>query len=390
MNKITCPKCNHEFSLNEAESHVIEEKIRKQVEEEQSKKLDEDKRKMWLLAQEKAREKVEGESKVLRDQLEEKDKKLQEARDMELKLRQAKQQVEEDKKNLDLELQRKLDEEREKIRQKTERELLERYHLKEKEKDQIIDSLKSSLDEAQRKANQGSQQLQGEILELELEEFLKKEFPLDEILPVPKGINGADVIQKVKDQFGKDCGLIIWEAKRTKNWTEGWIQKLKDDQRLSKADMAILVSTVLPDGVKNFEHRDGVYIASFDAFLSVAKLLRMSLSQLNLARQSSVNKSEKMEILYQYLSSSDFRNKVEAIVEAFTSMKANLNREKVVYTRLWATREKQIQKVVDNTVGMYGDLQGLMGKSLAQIDSLEIESLSLLEDGIDESVLDSE
>ena len=239
--------------------------------------------------------------------------------------------------------------------------------------------MKKKIEELQQKANLTSQQLQGEVLELELEEFLKKEFPLDEILPVAKGVRGADVLQKVKDQMGREVGTIIWESKRTKNWTEEWVSKLKDDMRASGADVAILVSSVLPAGIKYFGPKDGIFVTSFDCILGVSAQIRLALVKENQIKGSVVGKNEKMEVLWNYLSSNQFSQKIEAIVEAFSAMREDLEREKRAFTQIWSKREKQIERVINNTVGFHGELQGLMGASLPQIKSAELDGFEMIE-----------
>lgn len=373
---VTCPKCQHKFSIDDALVPQIaeaKEEFRQKMiawQKETSEKIQkntEERLKKEILKEN------EQELKILKEQNIKQAEELAKTKELELEIRKEKNKLDEEKKDFELKVQRQLDEERKNIQEKTETELNEKFHLREKDKDQMIESLKKSLDEAQRKANQGSQQMQGEVLELELEELLRKTFPLDEILPVGKGINGADVIQKVRGITGQICGTIIWESKRTKNWTEGWVLKLKDDLRSAKGDVAVLVSAVLPSEVNKFGPRDGIYITNFESFLSVAALLRIALIDQNKTKLSVVGKNEKMEAVYNYLSGNEFRQRVEAIVESFSGMQSDLEKEKRMYTQIWAKREKQIQRVLENTVGMHGDLQGLMGTSLQQLPSLEIE-----------------
>lgn len=368
---IICPNCKHKFSPDEAFSHELEEKLKLSLRDEFNQKYLTEKKKL----EEKIGEESGRELKLLQEQLSKQKQELDRAREFELDLRKKTRELEEKEKNLELEKQRQIDEERKKIQEKTELEMIEKYHLKEKEKDSIIESLKKSLEEAQRKANQGSQQLQGEVLELELEEFLKKEFPADEIKPVAKGIRGADVLQIVRDSMGREAGIIVWESKRTKNWAEGWTQKLKDDLRTSKADAAVLVSQVLPGDIKYFGPKDGIYITNFDCLLSVATMIRLYIIREHQTKKSVVGKNEKMEMMYNYLSGNEFRGRVEAIVEAFSQMKEDLEKEKRMYSQIWAKREKQIERVINSTLGMHGDLQGLMGASLPEIKSLEISTV---------------
>ncbi|MBI2315220.1 DUF2130 domain-containing protein [Candidatus Daviesbacteria bacterium] len=375
---LVCPNCKKQISIDEALRSRLEGQIKNNLRNEFNQKWVEEKKKLEENLQGQIDEKTKKEKLELEKRLEKQKKEIDTFRENELTLRRKTQEMEEKEKNLELEKQRQIDEERKKIQEKTAEEFMEKFHLKEKEHEQQMEAMKKSLDEAQRKASQGSQQLQGEVLELELEGILKQEFPADEIIPVPKGVTGADVIQKIKDLNGRDCGIIIWESKRTKNWTEGWIQKLKDDQRATKADVAIIVSSILPEGVKNFVTKDGIHITSFDAFISLAKLVRSSLVDLQKTKLSTVDKSNKMEIVYTYLSGIEFRQRFEAIIEAFTGMKGDLEKEKLLYIKVWAKREKQIQKVVGNTAGMYGDLQGLMGASLPEIKLLDVD-VELLE-----------
>jgi hypothetical protein len=233
----------------------------------------------------------------------------------------------------------------------------------------LQDALKVN-DELRRKLQQGSQQTQGEVLELELEELIKSSFPMDHIDPVPKGVNGADVIQRVMSKSGHLCGTIVWESKHTKTWNEGWLSKLKDDQRLVKADIAVLVSEVLPKDCRSFGQYEGLWVCGSQAAISLAVALRSQLVEVAMTKLAAVGKNEKMEILYQYLSGTEFKQRVEAIVEAFVAMQDDLQEEKRVAERRWARREKQIQKVISNTSGMYGDFQGLIGSSLQTIPLL--------------------
>jgi hypothetical protein len=208
------------------------------------------------------------------------------------------------------------------------------------------------------------------VLELELETSLRSEFLHDEIVPVPKGVKGADIIQRVFDRGGRLAGQIVWESKNTKVWSEGWVQKLKEDQRLVKADIAVIVSSVLPQGMTGFALRDGVWVCEMRLALALAGALRITLESVTREKALSVGKNEKMEVLYAYLTGVEFRQRVEAIVEAFTGMSDGLRKERLAYEKLWAEREKQIHKVIANTVGMYGDLSGHV--ALPQIKALEL------------------
>ena len=325
-------------------------------------------------AEKKAREAVLVEVEDLKRQNAEREQKLQEAREAELQWRAQKRELEEREKNLELEAVRRLDAERKKIAEETAKRVEEEYRLREAEKDKQLQDAMRANDELRRKLQQGSQQTQGEVLELELEELIRSAFPADQIDPVAKGRNGADVIHKVFAKSGHFCGTMVWELKRTKSWSDGWIAKLKDDQRVTKAEIAILVSEALPKDCKHFGQISGVWVASPQCALGLAIALRQQLTEVAMTKLAAVGKNEKMEVLYQYLSGVEFKQRVEAIVEAFIEMQEDLQEERRVAEKRWSKREKQLQRVVLNTSGMYGDLQGLIGSSLEEIPALTASS----------------
>jgi len=365
---IKCPKCEEVIELSEAISHDIEIRLKQQYENEIGKTR--------KSIEEKAKKEVQESLNIkisdLNEQLEEKTKNLKEAQKQELELRKRQRELVEKEEKLELELSRKIDAERQKIIQKTSKEFEETHRLKDAEKDKQLDDMKRQIDELKRKAEQGSQQMQGEVLELELEESLKEEFPFDVIEPVAKGVKGGDIIQTVKTQSGRICGKILWETKRTKNWSESWIQKLKDDQRDAKADLAILASESLPKGLQHFRLMSGVWVTDILSAVSLALALRVVLIQVARERVTQVGKKEKMELAYNYLTGQEFRNRVEAIVESFTAMKMDLEAERRAMLKIWAKREKQMERVISNAAGMHGDLQEIAGSSLPAIKMLEL------------------
>ena len=365
---IKCPDCGAVIELSEAISHDIELRLKQQYENEigKTKKAIEEK------AKKEAQESLNFMISDLNEQLEKKTKNLKEAQRHELELRKRQRELEEKEEKLELELSRKIDAERKKIIQKTSKEFEETHRLKDAEKDKQLEDMKKQIDELKRKSEQGSQQMQGEVLELELEESLKEEFPFDMIEPVAKGIKGGDIIQTVKTQSGRICGKILWETKRTKNWSDSWIQKLKDDQREAKADLAILASETLPKGFHHFRLISGVWVTDIHSAVSLALALRVVLIQVARERETQVGKKEKMEIAYNYLTGQEFRNRVEAIVESFTTMKTDLEAERRAMLKIWAKREKQIERVISNAAGMHGDLQEIAGASLPTIKILEL------------------
>jgi hypothetical protein len=403
---IICPYCNKEIPLTETLSHQIRESIQKELEAEAQEKeralklrekaiterekdietakstieqqvaelVKTEETKVKQTAKAEAEAALQVDLKDLQEQIAAKDQRLKESQENELGLRKKTRELEERQKSLELEVARKIDEEKEKIRQDTLVMFTEDHRLKDLEKDKQMEDMRRTIDELKRKSEQGSMQTQGEVLELDLETLLKARFPFDAIEPVPKGMRGADILQKVVNPTGQFCGTIIWETKRTKAWSEGWISKLKDDQREVKAEIAVIVSEMLPKGVSSFTQIEGVWVTSTALSASVAEALRLILIQVSQATLSSANKDEKMELLYNYLSGPTFRQKVEAIVEAFVAMKRDLDKERRAMTKTWAKREKQIEKVILNTAGMYGDMQGIIGASLPEIKMLDLES----------------
>lgn len=276
---------------------------------------------------------------------------------------------------LDLTVETRVQEELDATRAQARKEAEDQLNLKVKEKEQTITSMQRQIEDLKRRAEQGSQQLQGEVQELELEELLNAKFPRDTIEPVPKGEHGGDILQRVIGPLGQSCGTILWESKRTKNWSDAWLAKLREDQRSAKAEIAVIVSQVLPKGVETFELIDGIWVTQPRAVLPVAVTLRHTLIEVASARQATEGQQTKTEMVYQYLTGPRFRHRVQAIVEAFSSMQEDLDREKKAINKQWAKREEQIGRVMQSTVGMYGDLQGIAGKSLQEIEGLDLIAL---------------
>ncbi|MBE7458011.1 MAG: DUF2130 domain-containing protein [Phycisphaerae bacterium] len=307
--------------------------------------------------------------------LKDRDAKLAEARKNELELRQERQRLQEEKEQFELEKQRAIDAERAKIRESAQKDADEQARLKLAEKDKTITDLQTKLQDALRKAEQGSQQLQGEIQELELEAVLREKFPRDTIEPVPKGQFGGDVLHRVFGPSGQPCGTILWESKRTKNWSDGWLAKLREDMRAAGAEVAVVVSQVLPKDTDTFNLIDGVWVTSFKCAVPVAVALRHTLIELAATRTAGEGQQTKMEMVYQYLTGPRFRHRVQAIVEKFTDMQEDLERERRTMMRLWSKRDEQIRSVIESTAGMYGDLQGIAGKTLQEIEGLTLPAL---------------
>lgn len=307
--------------------------------------------------------------------LKERDAKLAEAHKNELELRRERQALIQEKERFELDKQRALDAERAQIRETVQKEADAQSSLKLAEKEKTIGDLRQQLQDAVRKAEQGSQQLQGEVQELELESLLRLKFPRDTIEPVAKGEHGGDVVHRVIGPLGQIAGTILWEAKRTRNWSDLWLGKLRDDQRAAHADVAVIVSQALPRGCETFDLCDGVWVTSPRCAIPVAIVLRQWIVDLGSARASREGQQGKMELVYQYLTGPRFRQRVEAIVEKFSEMQEDLEKERRNMTRTWAKREEQIRGVIESTAGMYGDLQGIAGRTLQQIEGLEMKQI---------------
>jgi hypothetical protein len=303
------------------------------------------------------------------------EEKLAEAQKAQAELIKKQRELDDAKRELELTVQKRIQEGLALARQDAKKEAEDELNLKVKEKEQTIAAMQKQIEELKRKSEQGSQQLQGEVQELELENLLRVKFPFDAIEPVPKGEYGGDVVQRVVGAGGQPSGTILWESKRTKNWSDGWLTKLREDQRTAKAEIAVLVSQALPKGVETFEMVDGVWVTHPRAALPVAMILRQSLLEIAMARKASEGQQTKTEMIYQYLTGPRFRQRVEAIVEAFSTMREDIDKERKAIMKQWAKREEQIERVMGATVGMYGDLQGIAGKSLQEIEGLEFPAL---------------
>jgi hypothetical protein len=296
---------------------------------------------------------------------------LKTAQEAEATLMRKERELDDQRRELTLQIERGVQGGLEEARAIARRQAEEALELKVKDRENQISALSKQIDELKRKAEQGSQQAQGEVLELALEQQLRVRFPLDRIEPVAKGEFGGDVLHTVRDQSGEVCGSILWELKRTRNWQEGWLSKLRSDQRAAGAELAVIVSQALPKEITHFDHLDGVWISSLSCMMPVAVSLRQALLQIAHARRAGEGQETKVQQVYGYLTGPRFKHRVETIVEKFADMQEDLNRERKMMTKQWAKRDEQIRSVIDATAGMYGDLQGIAGRSLGEIDALE-------------------
>ncbi len=311
------------------------------------------------------------ETAALEDLLKQREEKLAEAQRAQAEVIRKERELDDARRELELTIEKRIADGLGAAREGARKEAEEELRLKIMEKEQTIAAMQRQIEDLKRKAEQGSQQLQGEVQEIALEALLSAKFPQDSIQPVPKGEHGGDVLQRIVGPLGQPCGTILWESKRTKNWSDGWLAKLREDQRAAKAEIAVIVSQALPKEVETFDLVGKVWVTHPRAALPIAATLRHSLIELALARLASEGQQSKMEMIYQYLTGPRFRQRVQAIVEAFSSMQEDLDKEKRVITRQWAKREEQIERVMQATLGMYGDLQGIAGKGLQEIEGLE-------------------
>jgi len=411
---ITCPNCSTEIKLTESLAAPLIQSTRKEYEAKiAEKEADVSKREASLRTQQKTvadaqkaiDEKVDEKLKTervaiaaeeakkakmaassdlniktkelaeLQEVLQQRDEKLAEAQKAQADLLKKQRELDDAKRELDLTVEKRVQASITEVREKAKKEAENGLKLKVSEKEEQIASMQRQIEELKRKAEQGSQQLQGEVMELELENTLRSKFPFDNIEPVAKGEFGGDVFQRVVSPMGVSCGTILWESKRTKNWSDGWLAKLRGDQRAAKAEIAILISQAMPKGIESFGQIDGVWISAPKYAVPLVIALRQTLIEVANSKQSQQGQQTKMELVYEYLTGPRFRHRVEAIVEKFSDMQADLDREKKAMTRLWAKRESQIQGVIESTVGMYGDLQGIAGRALQEIEGLEVPLL---------------
>lgn len=381
MQTLICPHCHQTINLDEALQEQLDQHL-KQQEHQLEHKL---KAELWAKAQAEAKKRTdeaqkqaqEAQSKQLQelqDQLRQKEARAKAAEENELKLLKKQREVEEKEKQLELRLERELTARVQRELEKNTRLEEERFRLKELEYQKQISDMKAAVDEARRKATTVSQQLQGEVLELELEKTLQEAFPHDVISEVKKGQFGADMLQVVRTSAGKTVGIIVWESKQTEHFSEGWLPKLREDARNAHGSVAVLVSRVLPADIKTCAERDHVWVTGVEFVLPLAVLLRQQLLKVDQEKTVQSGKEVKAEMLYSYINSHEFRGRVEAIVESFREMKDDLDKEQRALQNSWKKREKQILRLATNTAFMYGELQGVVGTSLPDITGLALES----------------
>jgi hypothetical protein len=376
---ITCPQCQADIRLTESLAAPLVQATREEYEA----RFRAERETIAAAAARKAKLEIAGEldakSKELAELgqiLQERDGKLKEAQKAQAEAIKKQRELDDARRELDLTVEKQVQESLSAARDKAKAEAEDSLKLKMAEKEHTIQAMQKQIEDLKRRAEQGSQQLQGEVQELEIENTLKQAFPADAIVPVAKGEFGGDCVQGVSRGDGQACGAILWESKRTKNWSDTWLPKIRDDQRTAKADFAVIVTQALPKGVETFGLVDDVWVTGWRTFVPLAFALRQTLHETSLARQAGEGQQTKMELVYQYLTGPRFRARVTAIIEKFEDMQSDLTKERAAVTKMWAKREQQIQAVLAATAGMYGDLQGIAGQAIETIEALDISRLA--------------
>jgi len=409
QSSIQCPNCGTPIDVNDVLKHQLEDSIRKEFQQKATiqnreielkneqfekakaefeakkkqenelfaERLDRERKIAEKEISEKLKIKLEEENKdrllLMEKELSEKSDKIRELNKMQGEIAKLQREKLEMKEAIEAEAQKQLNAtlvlERDKIRKQEE----EKNELKIKEYQKQSDDQKKLIEEMKRKQEQGSMQLQGEVMELAIEEWLANNFPLDSIDEVKKGANGADCLQIVNTRELQNCGSIYYESKRTKAFQPSWIEKFKNDIRTKRANIGVLVTEVMPAGMERMGMRDGIWICTYEEFKGLSAVLRQSLIQVSQAVQAQENKGDKMSMLYDFLTSNEFRLQIEGIVEGFTQMQNDLDSEKRAMQRIWKQREKQIEKVVHNTLGMYGSIRGIAGNAVQTVRALELD-----------------
>tara|TARA_B110000902_G_scaffold240298_1_gene289685 strand:+ start:364 stop:1515 length:1152 start_codon:yes stop_codon:yes gene_type:complete len=371
--KIQCPQCSIEIELTEQLAGPMVADLQASFNDELIKR-DTQAAEALVLAQAQAKKAAQAERSIeqaaLQDRIKEQGEKLKVAQAAQTVALKREQELKDKESELELTLQKMLADERSILAEKLSREADEKAGLKLAEQAQVMEGMKRQIEALKQKSEQGSMQTQGEAAEIVLEDTLGGAFPMDGFVPVAKGVSGADVRQDVTGPNGV-AGSILWESKRTKNWTAGWLAKLRDDQRSSGCEVAVITSHALPEGVDSFGLIDGIWVCAPRFAVPLATSLRQALFDVAGARGHAMGQETKMEMVYNYLTGTQFKQRVDAIVERFEDMQDNLRKERVFIEKQWALRAKQIDLVIASTVGMHGDLQGIAGRAMPEIERVE-------------------
>ncbi len=374
--RIRCPQCQHEFDVSEAIVDGIRDQVESRLVGDHEQRLQQK-----IAEMEQRQSQVERDSqrqfsdqiKSLQTALQEQQQKTRESQKQELVLREQARKIELRQQGMDLEVARAVDQARATLGTEIRNQLDADFGLKLREKEQQVQGLRDALTEARRRSEQGSQEGQGEALEQGLEAELRSLFPEDEFAPVSKGVRGADIVQRVRNAELRECGVILWEMKNTKNWSPAWLQKLKDDQRDINAQFAILVTMTLPPTIKRFGWLDGVWVTDMLSIGGLVSAIRQQIISVEFARAASKGQHGKMELVYDYLISDAFRHKVEAMAESYEALELQLIRERRAMEKQWKEREQLIRRMTNSTVGLYGEIKGIVGQTLPEIKQLELD-----------------
>ena len=404
IKEITCPNCEFQFDMEGLVSKKLQRQFEQKLAEERQKlaasylskekqlhaaqitfaekrkregeifknKLNQAITEQKDLLQNKMREEFNAMIASQRKELSEKNEKIKLLRETEIEMIKLQRKMAEVEKDMELKMQRKLVEEQANIEETIAKRIYGELELKMLAKDKMLEDQRKLIVEMKRKSEQGSMQMQGEIQELAIERILKDQFPIDKIEEVPKGIKGADTIQTVMNQHHMACGKIIYESKRTKQFSHEWIEKLKRDQRLVQAEIAVIVTQTLPKDMDRFGQKKGVWICNYQEFKSLVFALREILIRSDAVRAVQENKGDKIELLYDFLTGNQFKMRVTGIIEAFESLKMDLEKEKRAMQSIWKKREKQLESVILNTAEMYGSIKGIGGKEIPIIQQFEL------------------
>ncbi|MCY3973876.1 MAG: DUF2130 domain-containing protein [Candidatus Dadabacteria bacterium] len=373
-NKIECPQCGNEIDVSEVLSHQLNEKIRRELTDKNAKELSKIKKEIESDTRKRVRLEQEGKIESLEKELDEKSKQVQKLNKAEARIERLMREKNEMQSELELKAERDYNEKLSQEKGKIKKNVESKFELKISDQQKLINDLNKQINELQRKGEQGSQQLQGEVQEVAIESWLKEKFPADSIKEVKKGQTGADCLQTVRNNLGQDCGTIYYESKRTKTFQKSWLSKFKSDMQNKKATIGVIVTETMPSDMERLGQKDGIWICSFDEFKGLCSVLRESIIQISTVAVSQKNKGSKMEMLYGFLTSSEFRLQVESIVEGFSTLKTNLDSEKRAMNRVWKEREKQIEKVISSTTNMYASIRGIAGNAVQSVQSLELPS----------------
>lgn len=403
-NQIQCPQCGHQFDVEQVLAHAAEarikqdyerkfalyadeikkqrealeadqEKMRKYKEQEKEiheKKLEEAKKELKLSLEKEAEAKIQGKVQLMQEELEKKNLESAVWREKEIAMLRREQEWKEKEQLMQLDLEKQFMSRMQSETERIQKLETERHEMKIREMEKKLEDQIKLAEAMKRKAEQGSMQLQGEVQELAIEQWLKEHFPLDEIREIKKGQRGGDILQIIHTRDQVNIGSIYYESKRTKDFQKNWIAKFKDDMRVQGAQFGVLVTDVLPIGQERLTEVEGIWIATYDEFKALCFVLRNAVERISFATQSQENKGDKMHMLYDYLTGSEFRMQIEAIVEGFSGLKLQLDKEKRAMELQWKEREKQIEKVINNTIHMYGAVKGIAGSAVQSIPLLEM------------------